>query len=223
MAKYEIKTELKKDWYVLLVIIGAIILSLLVYPYLPEKMATHWNAEGEVDGYSSRLVGAFLLPAIGLVAYLLILLSPVVDPRRDNYAKFIKGYRLFRLGIILFLMGMHLLSLAFNLGYPIEIGRAVTLGLGILFALIGNYFPQIRHNYLFGLKTPWTLASEQVWRKTHRLGGKLFLGSGLLLMLSIFLPGKPRFWLLMVLLLGNALVTMVYSYFIYKKEQQGKD
>jgi len=220
VAKYEIKTELKKDWYVLLVIIGAIILSLLVYTYLPKKMATHWNSVGEVDGYSSRLVGAFLLPAIGLVIYLLILFSPVVDPRRDNYTKFIKGYRLFRLGIILFLMGVHLLSLGFNLGYPIDIGRAVTLGGGIFFALIGNYFPQIRHNYFFGIKTPWTLASEQVWRKTHRLGGKLFLGSGLLLMLSIFLPDKPRSWMLMILLLGSSLVTMVYSYLIYKKEQQ---
>lgn len=220
MTKYEIKTELKRDWFLLLVLLVMVILSVLAYPSLPERMATHWNLEGEADGYSSRLIGAILLPLTATALYLLMVVLPVFDPRRENYPKFIKGYRLFRLWFILFLAGLHLLSLGFNLGYPINIGQAVTLGVGIFFALVGNFFPQIRHNYFFGIKTPWTLASEQVWRKTHRLGGRLFCSSGLLLMLSIFLPNKPRFWLLMFLLLGSSLVTMVYSYLLYKKGQR---
>lgn len=219
MKKYEIKTELKRDWFLLLIMFVIVILSVLVYPYLPERMATHWNLEGEVDGYSSRLIGTILLPLTAPALYLLMVVMPVFDPRRENYPKFIKGYRLFRLWFVLFLAGLHLLSLGFNLGFSTNIGQAVTLGVGIFFALIGNFFPQIRHNYFFGIKTPWTLASEQVWRKTHRLGGKLFFGSGLLLMFSIFLPDKPRFWLLMFLLLGSSLVTIVYSYAIFRKEK----
>jgi len=220
VKKYKIKSEFKHDWFLFLVILAVILLSVLAYPRLPEKMATHWNLEGKVDGYSPRLFGAFLLPLMTLAIYLMMVIAPVFDPRRENYPKFIKGYRLFRLVLVLFLTGLHLLILGFNLGYPLDIGRAVTLGVGILFALIGNFFPQIRHNYFFGIKTPWTLASEQVWRKTHRLGGKLFLGSGLLLMLSVFLADKPRFLLLMALVLGSSLVTMVYSYVIYKKEKE---
>ncbi|NLW56512.1 MAG: SdpI family protein [Firmicutes bacterium] len=218
MPKYRIKTELKKDWYLLVLIAAVLIFGLLIAPALPEYMATHWNIHGEADGYSPRLSGILMLPLFALGIYLMMLVLPVIDPRRENYPNFIKVYRVFRIALVLFMLGLQLLSLGYNLGFPIQIDRIVILGLGLLFTIMGKFFPQIKHNYFVGIRTPWTLASEEVWVKTHQLGGKLFMGSGLIIILSFFLPARLRFWLTMVSLIGGSLITVVYSYLIYRRQ-----
>ncbi len=217
---YKIGKELKHEWYLIIIFFLIIAVTILAYPHLPEKIVTHWNLEGKPDGFSSRFTGVSLIPFITLGIYGLMLVAPLLDPRKENYVKFLKAYRLIKLGIFLFLLGTQLLIIAFNLGYNVNIGKIITLGLGVLFALLGTYLPQIKHNYFIGIKTPWTLANEKVWQQTHRLGGKLFLISGFLIMLSVFLPDKPRFWLLMILLIGSSFIAMVYSYFLFKNEQK---
>ena len=217
---YKIGKELKHEWYLIIIFLLIIAVTILAYPHLPEKIVTHWNLESKPDGFSSRFTGVSLIPFITLGIYGLMLVAPLLDPRKENYVKFLKAYRLIKLGIFLFLLGTQLLIIAFNLGYNVNIGKIITLGLGVLFALLGTYLPQIKHNYFIGIKTPWTLANEKVWQQTHRLGGKLFLISGFLIMLSVFLPDKPRFWLLMILLIGSSFIAMVYSYFLFKNEQK---
>ena len=118
MPQYRIKTELKQDWYLLLLITVVLICGLLLAPSLPEYMATHWNIDGEADGYSPRLTGILRLPLLALGIYLMLLVLPVIDPRRENYPNFIKVYRVFRIALVLFMLGLQLLSLGYNLGFP---------------------------------------------------------------------------------------------------------
>lgn len=217
---YDIKKEFKKDWYVLIIIAALFIVGILTYPFLPDQIASHWNLKGEVDDYMGKFMGTFLLPFLCLFIYGMMLATPLIDPRKENYGKFKKGYRFIRIGMILFFAGLYLVTIAFNLGYKIDVGKMVTLGLGVLFIIMGNYLPQVRHNYFMGIKVPWTLASEKIWRKTHRLAGKLYLFSGIIILFSVFLGDVVRFWLLMILLIGSSLAATVYSYIIYQREER---
>ena len=222
LKKYHVTTELRHEWYIFLILLVVFLIGIFVYPHLPEKTAIHWNLEGKPDGYGSRFTGAFTIPLVTLGLYLLFLFLPLLDPRRDNYPQFARTYRLIKLAFVLFMLGLHLLTLAFNLGYKVEISRFVTLGLGLLFTILGKGLPQIAPNYFVGIKTPWTLSSPHVWAQTHHLGGKLFFWSGLLVISSTILPDRPRFWIMMVLLIGSTLAATVYSYLSYRREQQTK-
>lgn len=221
--KYTLKTELKHEWYIFLIIMFVLLLGVVVYPALPEQIAIHWDVEGQPDGYGSRFFGVFGLPLITLGVYLLLLFTPILDPRRQNYPKFATIYRWFKLGLVLFMLALHLATLAFNLGYPIAITRFVTFAIGLLFALLGRGLPRIAPNFFVGIRTPWTLASAEVWTRTHRFGGKLFFWSGIALIGSTFLPDRTRFWLLMVLVFGLVLATAVYSYLCFRQEKKAKE
>ncbi|NLM38295.1 MAG: SdpI family protein [Firmicutes bacterium] len=221
--QYTLRSELKQEWYIFLIIAAVFLLGVIVYPALPEQIAVHWNIAGEPDGYGSRFFGAFGLPLFSLGLYLLLLFLPVIDPRRRNYAQFTRVYRWIKLGFVLFMLGLHLVTLAFNLGYRIDVGIFVSLGVGLLFALLGRGMPQIEPNYFVGIRTPWTLASARVWTKTHRLGGQLFFWSGVALVIGTVLPARIRFWLLMVLAVGCALATMVYSYLCFRQEKNASE
>ncbi|HHW11854.1 MAG TPA: SdpI family protein [Firmicutes bacterium] len=221
--KYTFKTELRHEWYIFLIIAAVLILGVVVYPALPEQIVVHWNVAGEPDGYGSRFFGVFGLPLITLGLYLLLLFLPVIDPRRRNYAQFATVYRWIKLGVVLFMLGLHLVTLAFNLGYRIDIGNFVTLAIGFLFALLGRGLPQIKPNYFVGIRTPWTLANAEVWTKTHRFGGKLFFWSGVALVIGTVLPDRIRFWLMMALIMGSSLGTAVYSYFCFRQENNANE
>src|SRR5690606_13107329 len=106
--KYTLKTELKHEWYIFLMIAAVFLLGVMVYPTLPEQVAIHWNLEGEPDDYGSRFYGVFGLPLLTLGIYLLLLFVPVIDPRRRNYPQFAKVYRWIKLGFVLFMLGLHL-------------------------------------------------------------------------------------------------------------------
>ncbi len=217
---YNFKEELKKDWYLLLLIASMFIVSIVVYSDLPAKMPLHWNLEGQVDSYTNRFWGAFMMPLINIGVLLMMLVTPLIDPKKENYKKFGTSYRVIRTILILFFAVLHFVIIAFALGYNFDIGRIMVLVFGVLFLILGNYLPRVRHNYFLGIRSPWTLASEKVWRKTQRLGGKLFLLSGIIMLLSIFSNDQVRFAVLMVCILGTTLVTTIYSYFVYKEEER---
>jgi len=147
-------------------LIGLIILSfavgILVYDHLPEKIPIHWNLEGEVDAYGNKFFGIFSLPFLTLAVYLLMIVLPRIDPKSESYAQFTGVYNVFTTLLVLFLLSLYGLVLLAAFGYQINAGLVVRLGLGILFIVLGTQLPKIKHNYFFGIKTPWTLASEDV-------------------------------------------------------------
>ncbi|PJW13957.1 hypothetical protein CV945_11225 [Geobacillus sp. Manikaran-105] len=197
----------------------AYFLSLAALPYLPDQVAIHWNASGEADGFSSKWFGALLLPVLMTVFTFLMAVLPKLDPKRENYARFQTSYRMVNAALACFFLLLHIVTLAYNLGVPVDIGQLVPVGVGALLIVLGNYMPKIKHNYFIGIRTPWTLASETVWHKTHRLGGKVFIAMGILSMLTAFWRGEMRAVLFVVIIVVGNLYLIVRS-FLYEQQEQ---
>ena len=211
--------NLKTEWPVWIVMAGLLLGAVLVYPHLPEQVPSHWNIQGEVDDYQGRFFGAFFFPLMIAGLYLLMLVLPVIDPRRENYARFRGAYTFLRWGFVIFMAILYGVTIAVALGYGMDIGLVVKAMVAGLFIIIGNYKGQFRHNYFVGIKTPWTLANEEVWQRTHRMGGKLWVICGLIcLVVSPF----NTTWAAAVFFGAIAVMTlvpMVYSYLLFARLQ----
>ena len=202
---------------IIFLILFSFVVALYFYPQLPDTMASHWNSKGEVDGYMSKCSSAFLLPLVSLFMFLLFLLIPKIDPLKKNYEKFRTYFDGFILILILFLFYIYLLSLFWNLGYRFNMGQLMMPALGFLFFYCGVLIKNAKRNWLVGIRTPWTLSSDKVWDKTHKLGAILFKTAGIVAFLGIIFPNYAL-WILCVPLIGSSVFLIFYSYFEYKKE-----
>ncbi|MGI6550067.1 MAG: SdpI family protein [Syntrophomonadales bacterium] len=208
---------IKQDWPLWVLMIGFLIGAFFLYPHLPEQVPSHWNLKGEVDSYTTRTLGAFLMPVLAIILYLTMILVSVIDPRRENYVRFKNAYRLMRWIMVLFLGGLYVLTMLFSLGYDINIGLIVKAGVALLLAVIGNFMGQFRHNYFVGIKTPWTLANEKVWNQTHRFGGRIWVAGGLVCLAMSPLNALWANYLYFASIMLMAFVPMVYSYLLYRR------
>ena len=200
----------------IILILISIIATVFIYSSLPEKIPTHWNIRGEIDSYGSKSFVWFtaLLP---LGIYLLMIYVPEIDPRRESYKKHKKAYETLMNIVVLFLLMIHWIAIFSALGYPVSVARIIPIGIGILFIVIGNYMGQIRPNYTFGIRIPWTLADETVWKKTHRVGSFAFILSGLIFIIAGII-NKPFSFILAISSIFVVLIYIgIYSYLEYKK------
>lgn len=205
----------------LLIVVVAFAISLYFYPQLPEEMATHWNARGEVDGHMSRFWGTFLLPFITLGLVGLFLVLPKVDPLKRNYPVFKKYYYGVVILVLVFMLYVHVVSLAANLGFSFNMSYVMLFPLALLFLFMGLILPKVRRNWFMGIRTPWTLSSEKVWVKTHEVGGKLFVAYGIFLLVMLLfydLVADYFTWIVIGPVLLLVAFTFVYSYYEYWKE-----
>ena len=204
----------------LILIVAAVALSVAVYGRLPDAMASHWNASDQVDGSISRFWGAFLMPALGLALLGLFLIIPAIDPLKANIARFRGIFNLFIVMIMVFLLYIHVLTIAWNLGLrSFRMSAALLPAVGLLFIVAGLLMRQAKRNFFIGIRTPWTLSSDKVWNETHRVGGALFAASGLLAMLGAFFPGTVAYWLVLGPILASTIFVVVYSYVLWRREQ----
>lgn len=191
-----------------------------VWNELPEQVPLHFNIRGEADGWGSRqeLFWLILLTTAGL--NLLLLIIPAIDPKRKLQNMGSKYMQLrFILVIFMAAIGLYIISNAVREG-GLQFNGLIIL-LGFFFALLGNYFQALKPNYFIGIRTPWTLESESVWRKTHRLGGRLWMVGGLGLVLLSFLPDTAVRHALFLALIGIlALAPVLYSFIASKKQEQ---
>lgn len=203
------------------IIVGAVTLAAAIwaYPQLPPRMPTHWNFHGEADGYSGRFVGAFVMPLAILALAGIAHVLPRIDPKGKNYPKFHDTYWLLINGILIFMGVMCLAVLGNAIGAPVPIQRVMPIALGFLFIVIGNYLGRVQPNWFLGIRTPWTLSSDTVWRKTHRLGAWVFVIAGLLFMGSAFVPGGRGAVPLAVIVIGLVLVPVLYSLYLWMRER----
>ncbi len=211
------KFSLKTEWLPLLLLAAAWALGFYFYRHFPALVATHWDANGRVNGYMGRAGGAFFLPALLSGMYALFLLLPLVDPRRQRYESFASVYHVFKAAILGMLLLLFIASGMYNLGFSVNIATLTPLLIGLLFIILGNSMGKIKRNWFIGIRTPWTMSSEDVWNKTHRMGGYLMVACGLLMLAAPLIPGKAAFLLTMGAVLAFALATTAYSYFIYRK------
>jgi uncharacterized membrane protein len=213
---------MRSRWFGLVVTALAAAVSVWAYPRLPETVATHWNLQGTPDGYSSRLWAVAMMPLLTLGLTGLFNVLPKVDPRRENYAKFLDSYWLIANAVLVFTGVADALILANGLGYTVQVDRLLPLGVGLLFAFLGNYLTRVEPNWFIGIRTPWTLSSDTVWRKTHRTAGWLFVVGGLVIAAGAFAPRGvflPLFVATIVLVAG---IPVVQSYILWKREQNGR-
>lgn len=204
---------------VLLMIVGATLAGVLLWNRLPDPMASHWNVNDQVDGYTPKFWGVFMLPLMTLGMLVLFLLIPNIDPLKANIAQFREAFNLFITLIVAFMLYIYILSLRWNMGYTdFGMSRAMLPAMGVLFFFIGYLFRQAKRNFFIGIRTPWTLSSDRVWDETHRLGSILFMISGVFAILGSFFGGTMAFWLFFIPVMGSTLITLVYSYVIYQRE-----
>lgn len=192
----------------------------VLYPRLPDQIPTNWGFNGSIT-YGSRS-NIWILTAMLPLFAVLYDVMPHIDPRRQNYEKFSRFYDGFCVGMQLFLAIMIgiLIRESFFPG-RIKVIRIVYIMLAVMFLLIGNYLPKVQSNFYMGIKTPWTLSSDEVWRKTHRLGGKLYAACGILILLSaLLLPASASGVILLILVIGSTLVITLASWLWWRKEQK---
>jgi uncharacterized membrane protein len=184
-------------------------------PHMPARVPTHWNAQGQVNGYMSPL-GAMLTPMIVIaVLALLTLLLPAISPRGFAITPFGSIFALIILAVQAFVLVAALAVLLNAAGHPVPMSLVSMLGIGALLMVIGNYMGKVRKNFFIGIRTPWTLASDAVWERTHRIGGWLFMLAGAV-GIALALAGGSLV-VLVAIVLGVALVLTVYSYVAYRR------
>lgn len=203
---------------IFIIILASFAVGAYFYPKFPAKVASHWNAQGEVDGYMSRFWGLFLMPIISIVMWLMFVLIPKIDPLKKNIEKFRKYFDNFIILMIVFLFYIYILTIAWNMGRMFDMGKMMVPAIGILFLYVGVLLEHAERNWFIGIRTPWTLSSEIVWNKTHKLGAKLFRLAGIIALFGAFIPGAA-IWLVLIPALGFSFYTIIYSYFAHKKEE----
>lgn len=186
------------------------------YFFLPEKIPVHWNINNKVDSYGPKEL-IFLFGGIPFFIKILFKLPPVLDPKRRNYQKHRKAYAAAEIYITLFMIVVCWLIVGASFGMELNIGRIISCLIGILFLIIGNYLPTLKPNYFFGIRNPWTLDNEIVWKKTHKTGGYLFAAMGILFIVSGFInTAAMQITAIIVLLVGIAGIN-IYSFLLFKR------
>ncbi len=207
-----------------IIIAGIILLSfaagIYFYPQMPEKIASHWNAEGQADSYMSKFWGLFLMPFLSAVLLFLFIMIPKIDPLKANIEEFRKYYDRFVLLIFLFLFYLYILTICWNIGFRFNMIVLLAPAFSILFYYAGTLTEHAKRNWFIGIRTPWTLSNDKVWEKTHSIGGKLFKIAGVIALLGMFFPNYALLFILVPIILV-ATSTIIYSYIEYKKESDG--
>ncbi len=212
----------KKEIVPIALILVIFAVGLYLSPQLPERLPSHWNIYNQVDGWVSRDFAIFFFPGLILVLYVLLSFLPLMDPLKVNIELFGHLYFWFKMVFLLFMGMLYILTLFAGLGYQLNIGRVVTLGIAALFLFIGYIMPKIKKNYTIGIRLPWTLHSEVVWERTHKFAGKLFMVLAGLIAIASFLPGAYTFGILMFGIVSLLAVLFGYAYYEYRSIERKK-
>ena len=212
------KRNIALMWVISLV---PIIILIMIYGKMPETVPTNFGFDGTINAYGPKST-LWMLAGMGPLLALLFQFMPRIDPRKRNYEKFQKYYDVFAIFMELFLLGISsMIFVEILRPGTVSIGRSVTVLVCLLFLLMGNMMGKIKHNYFFGIRTPWTLADPDVWNRTHRLGGRMwFLIGVVLLPCCLLLPEKVFFVLLMAGILGSTAVLLILSYLWYRQKHR---
>lgn len=186
-----------------------------LWPKLPAQVPSHWDEHGRVDGYMSRLWAAWF-PVLGVFAMVFLTwVLPVISPNRFRIGPFVHIFNGLMLVIQGFLLVLGISMLLVGAGYAVPIPMLSMLGMGALLVILGNYMGKLQRNFFIGIRTPWTIASEGTWERTHRLGGRLFVLAGLVVLVGTPL-GMPLSVVIAVILVAG-LFPALYSYLIYRR------
>jgi uncharacterized membrane protein len=204
------------------IVILSWIFAFLVLPHLPEIFPIHWGLHGEPDGFADRFTGTLGLPVIITITMIILIIIPRFDSVQVSLAPFRDSYAIVILATVSMLFCIEVMTLAIALGISLPVVTIVPMLIGILFIVIGSMLPQIGRNTTIGIRFPWTLASEEVWKKTHDFGGRLFQAAGVIVVLGSLVAGVWAVALMLVLMLGTTLFISIWSYRLSKRVANGQ-
>lgn len=206
----------KKEIIPILIIMSVIAASVIMFSRLPDSVPSHWNINGQADGYAGKNFTVIFFPSLIIAMYLLLTFLPFIDPLRKNIEQFAVPYFWLRTVLVSFLSLLYFYTLYAGItgirAFPINM--FIMPALGVMFIVIGYLLPKFKKNYFIGIRTPWTLHSEEVWNLTHKRARKWYVGAGILLIPSGFL--KTGGWIMAVMILF-LLWPVADSYFIYRR------
>jgi uncharacterized membrane protein len=209
-------TNLAKELLNIALLLAPFVFLLLKWDSFPKRVPIHFDVAGNPDSYRDKAYGLLIVPGINVLLYLILLLLPRIDPRKAHYALFGSTVSIIRLLLTAFFSFVAFAMMLHSLGYHIEMTVLICYGVAALMLVLGNYIGTVRSNFFFGIRTPWTLSSEEVWTRTHRVTGRLWVISSLLFMLSgLFLPLSIPVLILYISVI--LFVPVIYSYVLYKK------
>lgn len=210
--------NIKKELPILVIVLLPFIYLAYIWNELPNKVPMHWNLKGEIDRYGDKtemIIIPFLLP---LLTYLIFLVVPKIDPK-NNLNKMGRKLQTIKFLLTTFMSVLALLIIYTAKNQSFTNPNYIVLMGGVLFIILGNYFKTIKPNYFIGIRTPWTLENETVWKKTHKLGGKMWLIGGILVVISSLILNKSQnFTAFMIISAVITIIPIAYSYLIYKNE-----
>ena len=211
------KSFIKKEFSLIGVLTLPFVYLAYVWNSLPQKVPMHWNYRGEIDDWGSKNSLLLLVGLLTLVPYILMLIIPKIDPK--NKLSVMGGkYNQIKFVFIAFISGLSLFIIFSSKNQSVSNPNLIQVLIGVLFIVLGNYFKVIKQNYFIGIKTPWTLENEQVWKLTHIFAGKLWIAGGLLIaVFSLFLPSDLAFGFFLTITILITLIPVLYSYFKYKE------
>jgi uncharacterized membrane protein len=194
-------------------------ISIYFYFHISSNLiVSHWNAQGQADGSMSKFWGLFLLPVATFAIALLLFFIPKIDPLKKNVRKFRNYYDGFILIFVLFMLLLQIQVILWNIGIQISMNLFMPIAFAILFFYTGILLEHSKRNWFIGIRTPWTLSSDKIWDKTHKLGGRLFKISALISLIGILFQ-KYAILLIIVPAVFAAVYSVLYSYFEFKKQK----
>ena len=203
------------NWISYLVILSLAVMAAVLWDTLPDPIPSHWNAAGEVDDTMPKLPGTLLLVVLPLLIMGVFRLIPLISPQGFRIDQFMGVLYLLQTVTVLFTATVSAVVLLYAIGIELDMTVIVTSGTGLLLVVIGNQLGKVRKNFFIGIRTPWTLASDEVWAKTHRLGGWLMVIAGLVMCIGAITGLSLEYLVIAVVVL--VLVPVVYSYFAYRR------
>lgn len=207
--------KIKKEIPLISIALLPFIYLAYIWNRLPEKVPMHWNSSGEIDDYGNKKELLIILLLVVGLPYLILMVIPNIDPKQKLKNM---GNKLYNLR---FILSIFMSALAIFILYSVQKETSnpglILAIIGLLFAFLGNYFKTLKPNYFIGIRTPWTLENEEVWKKTHLLGGKLWFVGGLLMALTFVLPEPFNQYIFLSIAAIITIIPVVYSYLEFKK------
>jgi len=213
-----------KEALIWLILLVPFIYAFAIWNRVPEQVPTHFDMNGKPNDYSGKMFALLLLPVMNVAIYFLLYFVPRIDPRKNNYSTFGNSYQNIRMIIHLFFVGIFIfVTETSRNGQPLKL-NILFAGILLFLALLGNYLRTVRSNFFVGIRTPWTLSNDIVWRKTHELGGRIWLYSGIVLAIVVyFLPQGAATIVMFSGVFIMVMIPVVYSYLEYRKITTGTE
>jgi len=203
----------------ILIIIISFAIAIYLYPSMSDPMPAHWNAAGQVDSFMPKFWGLFLMPIVSIAILLLFVAIPRIDPLKKNIDKFRSYFDGFIVIILMFFMYIHILTLMWSMNITFNMTQMILPAIGLLFIYLGFIMDKLKRNWFIGIRTPWTLSSDRVWEKTHRVGGIVFKFAGVITFFGVVFQ-SIALWLLLIPIIIGIIYLFAYSYFEFQKEKK---